>query len=682
MLPAAPAALLLAEPQIPTAAEEVATKKDEERTGLALDSTLATRKLAERDRIAAARERAREKAMRAALREERETNSMIDALHESSKVQTRRYVFAIRSLLFEVFWFVSLLVVFALFTPPAPDYNAPASGALVQSLISNLNTLVLPIRDGPTWQAFVDTNLLWVQPGTSSLTNVNVSSSRRLASHTTVVSEKPPATLLFAPGDARDAGFAREHRYLRQGQPGLLSAMVGWFTGVRDGPDTASAGSDAVDIASDDMFSEHMRRLHNNSDVEPPDVPIFLAGTVPTATVWNDPATNPAGFQPLASADPTRVAPMKLMANLVVGSVRIRRTSSSVGTCSTSSKVESAPALCRAPEPFRVNDAISAYVQVIGPITPNVYLQNLPSDSGDVVVDLDSANVAQRRAAVDAHRASGPNAWLADETSSLSIDFSVYNPSLAVFTAVRIFTYFPPYGGATVLVAARTARVFESRFQPSATFEIVVAVLIALQLVQVYWAVVQANGLRNWIRSGWNIYEIVIVAMFVTVLALDVVNLAEADALRIDLVRSGVFVDLWQMCGNIRNEIDVISALFYLLVIRGVRYARLIPGWGPVLMAIISTVTDVAVFQFVLVLLILIFAIGIAHFVAFAAESVYFASIILSFENLFFMFFTQQSQVFMYTYPRVNTTLYYMVWSLAIVILQNLLIGIVGDVCE
>ena len=689
--PAAQAALVQDEPQIHVVADEDAAKDDGQHPGHAADATLAmTRKLAERDRIAAARERAREKAMRAALREERETNSMINALHESSKVQTRRYVFAIRSLLFEVFWFVSLLVVFALFTPPAPDYNAPASGALVQSIISNLNVLVSPISDQPTWQAFVDYNLLWIQPGTTangSLSTVNISSGRRLSSRTSVDSRSPQATLLFEPGDAQDATFAREHRYLRKDQPGLLSALVGWFTGARGGPET---GSDAVDItsdvefagdvkfASDVKFSKRGRSLQNLSDVELPGGPVFLDG-VPNATVWNDPATFAAAFQP-ASADPAQVAPIRLMGNLVVGSVRIRRTSSPVGPCSASPEVKGAPAQCRAQEPFKVNDAASAYVQTIGPVTPNVYLQNLPSDSGDVVVDLDSANLAQRRAAVDAHRANNP--FVDDDTSSLSIDFSVYNPTLAVFTAVRIFTYFPPYGGASVFVAARTARIFESRFQPSATFEIVVAVLIALQLVQVYWAVVQANGLRSWIRSGWNIYEIVIVAMFVTVLALDVVNLAEANSLSIDLLKSGAFVDLWRMCGDIRNEIDVISALFYLLVIRGVRYARLIPGWGPVLMAIISTVTDVAVLQFLLVLLILIFAIGIAHFVAFAAESVYFGSLILSFENLFFMFFSQQFQVFTYSYPRVNTTIYFMVWSLAIVILQNLLIGIVGDVCK
>jgi hypothetical protein len=59
----------------------------------------AKRDQAERDRLAAARERAREKALRAAQREERETGSMVDVLNTAKDVKTRRIYFAVWRLL-------------------------------------------------------------------------------------------------------------------------------------------------------------------------------------------------------------------------------------------------------------------------------------------------------------------------------------------------------------------------------------------------------------------------------------------------------------------------------------------------------------------------------------------------------------------------------------------------------
>jgi hypothetical protein len=88
---------------------------------------------------------------------------------------------------------------------------------------------------------------------------------------------------------------------------------------------------------------------------------------------------------------------------------------------------------------------------------------------------------------------------------------------------------------------------------------------------------------------------------------------------------------------QVRNEVDLISVLFYLLVIRAVRYARLVPGWGPILMAVVSTLTDSAVLLYGGVLLVLTFGIGVAHQVALSSDNPYFSSVITSWENLFAM---------------------------------------------
>jgi len=392
----------------------------------------------------------------------------------------------------------------------------------------------------------------------------------------------------------------------------------------------------------------------------------YLSGAIPDVVTWNDPSVYPAGFQ-TESRETAGFAPMMLMSNVVVGSIRIRSTGVNSGPCSSAPNVREVQQTCRNYELFTVS---SAYIQVAEPPLSNNLPLELPNTVGDTVVDLDSANVAQRRSVVDFYRGSAKNtsALFTADTTSLSIDFTVYNPALAVFAAVRLFTYFPPYGGAKVQVFVRTARIFETRFQPSVNFEIAMGVLLALQLLQIYISVVRANGVRKWLLTGWNLYEVAIWVMFLSIFCLDISNLAAADALHIDLTHTNHFYDIWQVCEYIRNEIDLISALYYLLIIRAVRYARLIPGWGPVFMSVISTITDGAVVQFIAVLLCLVFAIGISHYVAFAGDNPYFASTLVSFESLFAMLFSQQFQVFTLSTPRASTTLYFLLWSLLTVV--------------
>jgi hypothetical protein len=273
------------------------------------------------------------------------------------------------------------------------------------------------------------------------------------------------------------------------------------------------------------------------------------------------------------------------------------------------------------------------------------------------VTDLDSADVIQRRATVDTRR-SGPDAWVSPSTSSLSIDFTLYNPTLAVFASVRLFTYFPSSGAALPQVVVRTASLFGTRFQPSVQFEVVVACLLFAQLVQI----VHASGLRlKWFKNAWNVFELFTWLIFLAVLIYDCVNLSAARALHIDLTDSAHFYDTWAVSGAIRGEVDMISALLYTLVIRALRYARLVPGWGPVLMAILSTIMDRAVLMYVGVLLVMLLSkyrsalclhvrlflrkppfcacavIAVSQFVAFSADSAYFSSLSVTFNNLFAM---------------------------------------------
>lgn len=93
-------------------------------------------------------------------------------------------------------------------------------------------------------------------------------------------------------------------------------------------------------------------------------------------------------------------------------------------------------------------------------------------------------------------------------------------------------------------------------------------------------------------RNAWNVFESVTWLLFIGVLVYDSVNLSAVRALQIDLLNTSHFYDTWAVSGAIRGEVDLISALLYTLVIRALRYARLVPGWGPVLMAILTTIMD------------------------------------------------------------------------------------------
>ncbi len=93
-------------------------------------------------------------------------------------------------------------------------------------------------------------------------------------------------------------------------------------------------------------------------------------------------------------------------------------------------------------------------------------------------VDLDSANVTQRRAVTAANR----DTWVTPLTRVLTVEVSAFNPSLSLFCAVRVATVFGMDGGTTHVVAAHVFPLFTDRFQPSVAFEVVVAVVVVTQV--------------------------------------------------------------------------------------------------------------------------------------------------------------------------------------------------------
>ena len=503
---------------------------------------------AERDRLSAAAEREREAALLAAQRAERHAAALVHVLNGSQTVQASRWRFAVRTLAREVLAFLLLVAGCALFTVMAPDYDAVATASMASSLRGDLvATLVETVHDRSSWLAFIDANLL--SSATESCEDPNGSISRDSANIS--AADRHDAlepSIIFRSGGPQLARFVRENRYLKPG--GIRGALSRLF------------------------------------DARPGETDLSLPPPATAASPTNSGAANGLSCSEAPS-------PLTLLgAFLVVGSVHVERETAHPERVGTGYGRTGGRAF---------GGALQQYVSF------SLRADALGMDAGSLSwgdsTDLDSALSSVRSARILARHA-GENAqipheahcngsqlvpWTDDSTTALALDLTVYAPALEVLAAVRARTAFPARGGADSSVEVRTLKL-NGRFQPSLLFEAALTLQLGLTAIQLRDGARRAGGWLTWVRAGWNQYELLVVALFATILLADVANRATVRAIGIDLAASGVYVPLWDLAGWVRAEVDLVSVLFYLLVIRAVRYARLIPGWGPILMAVISTI--------------------------------------------------------------------------------------------
>lgn len=504
---------------------------------------------AERDRLAAAAEREREAALLAAQRADRRAAALVHVLNGSQTVQVSRWRFAVRTLAREVLAFLLLVAGCALFTVMAPDYDAVATASMASSLRGDLMaTLVESVHDRSSWLAFIDANLL--SPVTESCDDPNSSFTRdteNISAADRYDTLKP--SIIFRSGGPLLARYVESHRYLKPaGIRGTLSRLFDAHPGEMD--------------------------------------PSLL----PSATAAFSPTNSGAADGLSCSEAPS---PLTLLgAFLVVGSVHVERETARPEREGTRYGRTGGRAF---------GGALEQYVSFI--LRGDSRSNDADSLSWGDSTDLDSALGSMRSARILARHAhendQTPHAaplngsrlvpWADDSTAALALDLTVYAPAIEVIAAVRARTAFPARGGADSSVEVRTLKL-NGRFQPSLLFEAALTLQLGLTAIQLREGARRAGGWLPWVRAGWNQYELIVVALFATILIADVANRATVRAIGIDLAASSAYVPLWDLAGWVRAEVDLVSVLFYLLVIRAVRYARLIPGWGPILMAVISTI--------------------------------------------------------------------------------------------
>jgi hypothetical protein len=84
-------------------------------------------------------------------------------------------------------------------------------------------------------------------------------------------------------------------------------------------------------------------------------------------------------------------------------------------------------------------------------------------------------------------------------------------------------------------------------------------------------------------------------------------------------------------------RVDIIAIALFLIIIRFIKYLRVIPGWGPMLLAVVDTLRDATVLLYLAVMLGLQIACAFAFHVAFGAENNHFSSITRAFITVFRM---------------------------------------------
>lgn len=228
------------------------------------------------------------------------------------------------------------------------------------------------------------------------------------------------------------------------------------------------------------------------------------------------------------------------------------------------------------------------------------------------------------------------------------------------------------------------AFLFQDRFQPSLAFELVAGVLAAIQLFSVVFKL-RRDGVSQFWKNSWSVYELVIGLLLCAAVAFDVYNQHRSDQvcagvgddctvvadmqvasqLRIDMLATEQFVDMESVVMLLRAETgthaelfllnvpccqvglvlisrllvsaDLLAILLVLVVLRLVKHLRFIPKWGPIMVAVLLTWQDTYVQLYLAVALGLTACFGVAFHVAFGAELPAYSSLPAAFKSLFDM---------------------------------------------
>lgn len=652
-------------------------------TGLVSTATQALRKLrlnekqrqAERmrEREVARASRWREIALSSSRTEVNGAASMLAVLNGDLRVQTKRSKFAMRRLVYELLYFIFVMAVFVGVTPMAPDYGSVGVSQWRNSVVNTLASTFTPAVEQSGvqgWWSWVDQHLLW--------TGIPLVATPCASPHEQCHSANP--------GTVAASGAAFVPAWPGNG------TLAGWAEG------TAAGQLELLVLADVNMVLGAVR--------------VRRGASLPSGCAVHGEITSSTARAAAACVAELPDDPARPPINLAIQSTLIPRNNMLEDDPHEYYVVQAARTVLGVwndavpPEPAQVSGVgmwdmhsrnVTARRQLaaehrpadIGLSLSSVrawHMRRYSSSSSGAGVGSRTWPMAEdgeaggaAAAAAQTEVTSGGD-WGDAATRWLSIDMSLFNPHVSAWLSVRCFAYFPNAGNAKAEIRTQVAPLAKGRFQPSRTFQILFGAVVLWTAVVLYRDA-RRKGWGNYLKSGWDMYELASWAMFAGILIADVYVYQLARQLNLSDWGGSSYINVWRVGAALQGEIDFVAIVTLLTLVRLGRYLQLIPVWGSMLQAVLDTAVNATVLLYLLVMMGILFVFAMSLHVALGLENPSFATLWRSMLSMFGLPFAEEftrvtDSLMM---PRAAVSILYAATLLVCVVLVNIWIALVSD---
>lgn len=292
------------------------------------------------------------------------------------------------------------------------------------------------------------------------------------------------------------------------------------------------------------------------------------------------------------------------------------------------------------------------------------------------VVTMELLNKSDLNASIAKIRALRQAGWLDANTLSVSIDFNTFNAYFELYGFVSCEYASSRVGRSFVHVETDAFRVRYKRFPPNRAFQLATA---ALTLLLLAWKLREVKLLKP--QFAHNYIDYLAIVLLIVVLIIDVYLLQYVDELIVpEHYESDSFVDLSLVRTLLEYERKLFALFFVLSLLPVFKYIRLLPSFGPVIVALFSTMMDSAVIVYLMVVALTMACLSIGFHVAFNNDIPGFGSYFDTLKLLIFAPFVEAWDNFQPTEAEIITGLFPFAYYIVGTIIFNLLIAIVSDV--
>lgn len=268
--------------------------------------------------------------------------------------------------------------------------------------------------------------------------------------------------------------------------------------------------------------------------------------------------------------------------------------------------------------------------------------------------------------------------WTSPGVYVISMELNLYNPFYEVYGIVEVQQTSTFIGLSSLSMDVKPFRLEYGRFPPSRTFQIAVFVMVVLFTI---------TKVRSWLRSQHRSRrrrreEWMIEILLIGILLFDVYVYESTKNVIMDLRNSvDEYMDLTGAQRLLEIERRFFAVYFLLSVLPLLKATQTIPSIGPVVVALLSTMTDTAVLIYLLVICTACFLLTLTFHVGFGISVTEFSTMISTFENLFLTPFVETWNGITHTgHSSYLGAVLYVFYILFATVSLNLLIAIVTDV--